>query len=253
MIATTDSHLHITIASNAHKGIALYFWKSMGYDLGINHINHFVDVELVDIGMNWCADSEDAYYAPFLVMPFVFNVHSVAPTDQIQLDPLYSWNSMAAIKPMLTEVGAPRNCLLYLSREIGRHRDVENEEEVLQYLGEWAGDHSLELRVRHSTHCSTFEQLEAEKKLFSGAMVLVGPHGGSFGNMMFMQSGSFVVEFNGWLNRNNRPYFYALAQANALHYHYVAPQPFDYDNDFTVNIQQLGQVMAAVGDSLKSQ
>ena len=83
-------------------------------------------------------------------------------------------------------------------------------------------------------------------------MVVVGPHGGAFGNMIFMQSGSFVVEFNGWINRDNRPMFYALAQANALHYHYVAPEPFDFNKPHIVDIQQLRQVMATVGETLET-
>ena len=247
VIATTDTHLHIVIATNAAREIALYFWKSMGYVPGVNRMNDFVDVELVDIGNDWCAKRKHAYYAPFVVMPFVFNVHSLTPPKGQQIDPLYSWNSMVDIKPKLTDVGAQRDCLLFLSRGRSGRRSIENEDAMLQYLADFASDHGLELVVHRGVHPDGFD---AEKQRFSRAMIVVGPHSGAFGNMIFMQSGSFVVEFNGWLNDDFRAYYYAMAQANGLHYHYVAPQPFHYNKVMTVDMQHLHQVMAAVGESM---
>ena len=99
------------------------------------------------------------------------------------------------------------------------------------------------------------EHFDSDKALFSKAMIVIGPHGGAFSNLIFMQPNSYVVEFNAWQSSAYRPYFYGLAQANALHYYYLAPSNFAYgdwwghespNHPMLVDIDHLDEIMRKI-------
>ena len=152
----------------------------------------------------------------------------------------------------MSNIDAERDYIVYLSRNGHNDRKVLNEEAVVEQLRGFAAQHLLELKVKERQHPDGFD---GEKQLFSRAMIVIGPHGGAFANMLFMQSGSYIVEFNGWMEQDFRPYFYAVSQANGLHYYYVAPSPFHYHgegSDMTINLEHLRLVMDKVSTAMRS-
>eukprot|EP01083_Nonionella_stella_P002279 6563_1 len=237
-------YFNITIASNAKwdrpDSIQTWFWKAMGYGPGINIINEFVNVTIEDIE-GWCARDKHAFYAPLVIAPFVSHAHPNDPhlmftTNAPTLTPMYSWNIMHSIKKYVSHVGRKRDLIIYLDRAEARERMVENNHEVVAYLSKFVAKHqSFNLLIKQGK-TGTFDE---EKELFSRALIIIGPHGGLFANMIFMQYASYVVEFNGWISDSHRPFYYALAQSNGLHYYYLAPNDFEYNGKMTIDIGNL--------------
>ena len=150
---------------------------------------------------------------------------------------------MHSIKPLLSDLKAKRNVILYLNRgENHDHRGVINNNEILEYLKGFAKYNGFELVIKSNDNRGTFDE---ERDIYSRAIICIGPHGGMFGNMIFMQYGSYVIEFNGWLRKNDyRPDYHGLAQANGLHYFYVAPEEFEYfHHRMTVNVKHLAIIL----------
>ena len=244
--AETQVLLNITIATHLESVISKQFWSAVGFERGVRIINERVNVTLFDVALNWCGNSVFTFYAPLLIAPFVFNVHELRPPESETLTPMYSWNAMRSIKSSLSNVGVPRDTILYLSRNRKSCRHVLNEEAVIQLISAFAAKVNLALHVRTKRFSQEEGGFAAEKALFSRSVLAIGAHGGSFANLMFMQYGSDVLEFNGWLQADARPWSYALAQANGLNYFYLAPNNFSYkDNSrhMTINLNNLDEML----------
>ena len=159
---------------------------------------------------------------------------------------MYSWNVMKSIKPSISNVGEKRDLILYLDRGGHINRGVVNNKEIIEFLEEFVGTmfgSSYQFIVKSGKENS----FDLERDIYSRAMIVIGPHGGMFGNMIFMQYGSYVVEFNGWLNNDHRPFYYALSQSNGLHYYYVAPEKFEYiRHRMTIDTAHLGSVLSEI-------
>ena len=99
---------------------------------------------------------------------------------------------------------------IYISREGATRRRIANEEEILPVL------------ERHGFERVMVERLSfAEQvKLLGSACMLVGNHGAGLTNMLWMSSGSRVLELRRFGDRENNCYF-SLASALDLPYYYM--------------------------------
>jgi hypothetical protein len=122
-----------------------------------------------------------------------------------------------------------QDLVIYLDRP-GVIRSVANVEEILTRLRDLLAGTGYEL---HRFNSSGDQQ--ADMDLMRRARVLIGPHGGSFANIVFAQPGTHVVEFLPIYSlfsagEDPRPYYWGLAQAAGCDYWTVEPTNFDFHN-----------------------
>lgn len=136
----------------------------------------------------------------------------------------------------------PRDRVLYLARP-GLPRGVADESRLLARIERALAGSPLRLEVfRHRT-------LAEDRDVVRRARAIVGPHGGAFGNLVFAQPGTLVVEFlpiYDTIGRGNdsRPMYWGLAQAAGLEYWTVTPKRFGYeDPDIAVDPDEVAAVL----------
>lgn len=114
----------------------------------------------------------------------------IIPCNTPPLHPVL-WRRMQYILkvPALTN-NNPRKLILYLERGGKlKKRLVVNNDDVKRAIENYFKNTEYEFRVFNS---STFEN---DFDLFGRAFALIGPHGGAFQNMLYLKSGSIIMEF----------------------------------------------------------
>lgn len=127
-------------------------------------------------------------------------------------------------------------------------RSVANEKELLQSLRENLAPF-VELKIFKA---SNFKE---DVAVFQQATVVIGPHGGSFGNLAFLLPGSHVVEFlpirslkKADPGANVRPCYLGMAYACTLHYWNVEAENFDFEKPgMIVNISEALSALRHIG------
>lgn len=126
--------------------------------------------------------------------------------------------------------------LIYVSRRKAKNRKITNESEVEKVLVAAGFD------VVYSEELAYFEQIA----LFSTAKWLVSNHGAALTNMMFMNSGTNVLELREENDTHNNCYF-SLAAALNLNYFYQKCRSVDKTEDrigdIYVDINQLKEIL----------
>lgn len=125
---------------------------------------------------------------------------------------------------------AVQDLVVYLERPgPGLIRSVANDAEVI------AGLERLLAGTGYRLHRFTSggDQQE-DMEILARAKVVVGPHGGSFANLVFVQPGTHVIEFLPIYRllaqgADPRPHYWGLAQAAGLDYWTVDPKDFDFN------------------------
>jgi hypothetical protein len=165
---------------------------------------------------------------------------------QLGLQPRGILNKFATALKSVTrqeETFVKQSLILYLKRsseEVGRRRAVTNEDELLN---------EITLRLRPEFELKVFEtvgyadqaskdQWMEDRELFQRAKVVFGPHGGAFGNIVFCQEKTSVIEFNTLTQQVWRPQYYGLSQMIGVDYSLVEPfwlQPDTGDEAQAVN------------------
>lgn len=115
--------------------------------------------------------------------------------------------------------------LIYVSRRKAKNRKIANESEVEQVLVAAGFD------IVYSEDLAYYEQIA----LFSTAKWLISNHGAALTNMMFMNSGTNVLELREENDTHNNCYF-SLASALKLNYFYQKCRSVDKTDDRIGNI-----------------
>jgi len=126
--------------------------------------------------------------------------------------------------------------LVYVSRRDAHYRRVSNEQEILTRLKKVAQANNAELRVFVGNETSA----SATVRLFSGAAMVVGPHGGGLSNVLFCQDGASLVEFA--LPEPTMRFYAHAAVALSLDYWVVTAPPDSFRKDFEINADEVEQV-----------
>ncbi len=141
-----------------------------------------------------------------------------------------------------------QDLVVYLERPgAKRHRSVANGDELVRRIEQvLAGTgYRLELLAGEG-------HLDADRALLKRAKVILGPHGGAFGNLVFLQPGTHVIEFLPLYDlfaagRDPQPGYWGLAQAASLDYWTVAPENFDLDRPgMYVDVEEVAAILGHV-------
>lgn len=141
-----------------------------------------------------------------------------------------------------------RRTIVYTTRRtgtIGDARQVINEKAVEAALTAFANTNGYNF-VTYSYRTST--SLEDQLEFWSDVRVIVGPHGGALGNMLFMKKRSVVIElmpngkvFTGVTFKDHLSYY---QQASMLgHVYFALMCPFARNDDVTVDVAELTNVL----------
>jgi len=112
--------------------------------------------------------------------------------------------------PRTQDAGLPR---LYVSRKRAAVRRIINESEFENILRD-AGFTAVELES-----CSWVDQVA----MFSGAKVVLAPHGAALANTVFCQPGALLAEIN--TRVGYRDYYLHLAASSGVRYRFIEAQP----------------------------
>eukprot|EP00042_Codosiga_hollandica_P036343 m.276909 g.276909 ORF g.276909 m.276909 type:complete len:383 (+) comp54863_c0_seq6:542-1690(+) len=111
------------------------------------------------------------------------------------------------------------NLVLYLSRSHGQTRCVSDEGTLVSGLDGAVRGVQGRLVVLHGINSTSVQH----RLLFASARVLLGPHGGAFGNMIYCSAGTHVLEFMPLLLDRPRPCFFGLAHGLGLTHSLLEP------------------------------
>lgn len=129
---------------------------------------------------------------------------------------------------------------LYIARDRARYRRMLNERQIQAALCAQGFD------IVRPEELSFAEQLE----LFSGASAIVGPTGAGLSNMVFAPPGCQVIVLAGETRDANYFIFGQLGRLLGQELNYVtgeARKPWLLHSDYSTDLQQLGDVLAASG------
>lgn len=115
--------------------------------------------------------------------------------------------------------------IVYIQRLSGK-RSVTNEYEVLAVLRS-VYQNTLEIY-------SPTDNWKVDRDVFANARVIIGPHGGAFGNMIFAPVNTTIVEFLPLLRLkqagvNARPCYFGQAHGLGFTYHAFEIENFDFE------------------------
>ena len=132
--------------------------------------------------------------------------------------------------------------VVYLPRPRGA-RFVQNESQVIASLKKIFGD---ALRVYELQN-----DWKVDRHAFRDAKLIIGPHGGAFGNLIFAPLNAIVVEFLPLTRlkktlQNERPCYLGLAKALGFTYHALEFDGFDFEKEMTVPIPALEALLAKI-------
>eukprot|EP01065_Artemidia_motanka_P030418 TRINITY_DN36433_c0_g1_i1.p1 TRINITY_DN36433_c0_g1~~TRINITY_DN36433_c0_g1_i1.p1 ORF type:complete len:417 (+),score=29.42 TRINITY_DN36433_c0_g1_i1:134-1384(+) len=142
--------------------------------------------------------------------------------------------------------------LVWMSRGTTRVRGLRNEQEVLAAIA-GAVKPTVTIKV-YGDKAKPDSTWSAERAAFGSARVIMGPHGGAFGNLVFAAATTRIVELGGMLprvGRKPRPCFMGLAHSLGLDYRHVdALEPFSYESG-TFRVRPADVVAALPADVLR--
>lgn len=150
---------------------------------------------------------------------------AVIPTSCV-VDPRYAWN--AYIGKALDAIRPPRDpdapALIFVSRkDVGNARGLANEDELIEALRR-AGFPFVPIRAAELS-------MDEQRRVFSNAQVVIGPHGGGLNNLMWAPKGATGVELIHDGLAANRPWFYHQICMAGYRYGMVnAPRDFAHEN-----------------------
>ncbi len=159
------------------------------------------------------------------------------------------------LRPVQLRLGVldpvPRDRVLYLSRG-SSGRTVADERGLLARIESALSGSGLRLEVSLRRG-----DLDRDRDLVRRARVILGPHGGAFGNLVFAQPGTHVIEFIPSydlprLGEDARPMYWGLSQAAGLDYWTVTPKRFGFDaRDIEVDPEDVLAVLRRVLPELR--
>ncbi len=173
----------------------------------------------------------------------------------------YLWQRMRDLFQTEHKPFHQRSNIVYFGRGHGNNfnsgRNVNNEEELLEGIEDFINQYnnnndkkknnatSLKLiRFDHGLHPNITDLIH----FFRDAKVIIGPHGGSFYNMLFMSSGSLVIEFmpHAPSRMMMNPNLIIWQQAVMLdHTYYHLPFKADFSLNMEANVDKVLRILQA--------
>ena len=125
--------------------------------------------------------------------------------------------------------------IIYIARVKGRKRSVRNEKEVLSTIQKVWPNVKVVFPVNN---------WKINRKTFENAKVIIGPHGGAFGNMIFAPVNCTIIEFlpltSSKLHKSDeRPCYFGLAHALGFTYFALEPELFHFNKPMIMSISEL--------------
>ncbi len=132
--------------------------------------------------------------------------------------------------------------VIYMPRDEGP-RSVENEKDVIQTLHQEFG--------RKLYVCHPSDNWTDQAEIFSKAQMIIGPHGGAFGNMIFAPVNTTIVEFHNIqalsrASENSRPCYLGLANALGFKYYNFEPENFTFDESMWIDTRKLKEFLQSL-------
>jgi len=210
---------HIKIVSHNSSPIPKWFWKKL--DL----VDRIVDKPKM-------AAEKYAVHANL-----AFYLHA----DRRILG-VYPRNSLRPIQRKLGVLDTvEKKYILYLRR--GHRRKLENEKNLLEIMHKiWDSTPYEMIDYRHK---STQNDLET----FRAARVIWGPHGGAFGNLVFAQPGTHVLEVTAMHtpgSGDNRWMYWGTANAAGCHYWNMEPKEYHHDSPIMIDEEEFKSLMLEI-------
>ena len=129
--------------------------------------------------------------------------------------------------------------VLYIPRKSNERR-VANEDSVIKILR----NHFKERLLVYNP----VNNWKEDRKVFSDARLIIGPHGGAMGNMIFAPANTTIIEFLSLttLHRkgeNSRPCYFGLANGMGFKYSAIEPIDFSFHGPMTIPEDKLSLVL----------
>jgi len=210
-------------------------------------------MELASFPKTISAKGSVAYTADRVVVPIFYSDKGALSTSEE--------GSAVALRErimqkLLRQGSLPRghpSTVLYLRRAPGMTRSVAGETQLLSMMRAWMAP-GFKLKVFEHRRGARIEEDAAE---FWSAKVVIGPHGGAMGNLVFANPEAHVVEFLPMAKMrrvndkaNIRPCYFYLSRALNLTYWMVEPDNFDFDSSrfaMRVNPQDVITTLRKIG------
>lgn len=152
-----------------------------------------------------------------VIVQDLYIIHFAASISKPQSDVL----SLAASPPNIIKlpVSDVIDTVFYMQRRasLGK-RYVLNDREVVNALRDFAQERRLK-----------FEIYDGRIDKLSRASHIIGPHGGAFGNIIYANSRTKVIEFISSKGMHKRPCYALLSGSLSLTYVFVEPKVFNFD------------------------
>lgn len=152
-----------------------------------------------------------------------------------------------SIKPL--NARATGSQIIYMPRKPGK-RAVKNEAALLNLL-------NMRYRSALVVYAPT-NDWRVDREVFASASVILGPHGGAFGNIIFAPQRTTVIEFLSLTQlkragKNERPCYFGLATGLGFDYHALEIDGFDFETELFVPLTKLESLLVLIDDSLNRQ
>lgn len=207
------------------------------------HLQHSMDVILVQsiLQQNLMIEACNLPKHRFRVIANPISSVSIAVTSWLGQKESYK---MGIVPPLsFKSFGSQENegtNVVYIPRIAGSSRSVSNEDEVLRIL-----------RMSFSNKVLVYypkNNWMQDRKIFSQAAFIIGPHGGAMANMIFAPVNTTIIEFLPltYLKRkgqNERPCYFGLARGMGFKYYAVEPTGFSFDSPMTVPTDKLRDIL----------
>ena len=80
------------------------------------------------------------------------------------------------------------------------------------------------------------KNIDELKYVLSKSCLLISPHGGALGNIIWCNKQTNVIEFISYKKLKERPCFYYLSEACGIKYHYIEPISFNFDKRISIDV-----------------
>lgn len=130
--------------------------------------------------------------------------------------------------------------IIYVARKRGKSRWLKNEEEIIL---------TIKKKWQHVKVVYPTGDWKIDRNTFKNARIIIGPHGGGFGNMIFAPCNTTVIEFLPLKTlklkkENERPCYFGLAHALGFVYYAIEPQYFDFEKPMIMSVSNLKHVLS---------
>jgi capsular polysaccharide biosynthesis protein len=134
------------------------------------------------------------------------------------------------------------NTIVYISRGKNPNRNIVNENELIRFLSIFSKENNLIFNLFINPDGLSNKLRDS----LSNCKILISPHGGAMGNMIYCNKKTNIVEIISYDKLNERPCFYYLSNALGLKYNICDPDYFDFNGNIIVNIKSFINIISSL-------